>query len=141
VADRNTIAATVNGTPLSRVFIDTGAQHTLITKAAAREAGVTLGSSEVQLVGFARLKARPGFVDTLKIGNLTLHDVPVLVGDSTPLVAAKGQMALGTELMHHVRFTIDYPRSRVIAQPADSPVAPTVGQPSWEIPLWTFSNI
>ena len=29
----------------------------------------------------------------------------LLVGDSVPLVTAKGQMALGTELMHHVRFT------------------------------------
>jgi predicted aspartyl protease len=141
IADHNTIEAAINGIRLPRVFIDTGAQHTLMTRQAAREAGVALGSSEVHLVGFAKLRARPGLVDTLRIGNLTLHDVPVLVGDSTPLVAAKGHMALGTELMHHVRFTIDYPRSRVVAQPADSPVAPAVAQGVWEIPLWTFSNI
>jgi hypothetical protein len=66
--------------------------------------------------------------------------VPVLVGNSPPLVALKGQMALGTELMHHVRFTIDYPARRVFAVSAAAPRATRAKPPTWEIPLWTFSQ-
>jgi hypothetical protein len=90
------------------------------------------------LVGFANMGARAGLLKTLELGSLTLENVPVLVGDSAPLVAAKGQMALGTELMHHVRFTLDYPRRRVFADPPDGPPSVEDKQPAWEIPLWTF---
>ncbi len=130
----------VNGAPVSPVFIDTGAQYTLITREAADAAGVRFGASNVRLVGFAGLDARPGLIESLEIGDLTLHDVPVLVGDPAPLMAAEGRMALGTELMHHVRFTIDYRRSAVYAQPARDARAAEQGERAWKIPLWTFSS-
>ncbi len=101
-ADRCAIEAQTNGIALPLVFIDTGAQHSLMTTAAARRAGVTLGKTATPLVGFAGLRAQPGVLETLQLGGLTLHNVPILVGDRAPLVALNGQMALGTELMHHV---------------------------------------
>jgi hypothetical protein len=138
-AGLNAIAAGVNDVPLDTVFIDTGAQHAVMTVAAAEAAGVRPGPSGLRLVGFANLAARPGLIDTLDLGGVVLHDVPVMIGDSAPLAAAGGQMALGTELMHHVRFTMDYPAGRVLVEPANSPraIGPADG---WEIPLWTFSQ-
>ena len=109
------IQARANGATMPLVFIDTGAQHTLMTAEAARSAGVTVGPRGTELVGFAAVTARPG----LELGDLVLHDVPVVVGDSAPLVALGGQMSLGTELMHHVRFHIDYPARRITAEPAN----------------------
>ncbi len=136
----NAIAARINGVSVPLAFVDTGTQHTLMTVKAAETAGVTIGPSSTRLVGFAGLNARPGVIETLELGSLVLHDVPVLVGNSPPLVALKGQMALGTELMHHVRFTIDYPARRVFAEPAATPRAERGKRPAWEIPLWTFSQ-
>lgn len=135
------VQAKANGATMPRVFIDTGAQYTLITVQAARNASVHFGHSDTQLVGFAGLVARPAVVESLELGDLILYDVPVLVGDSTPLVANAGQMSLGTELMHHVRFHIDYPARRVTAEPADRTSAKRPSDPIWEIPLWTFSQI
>jgi hypothetical protein len=132
------IEARANGVSMPLVFIDTGAQHNLMTVEAARRAGVVLGSSSTHLVGFAGLNARPGVIRSLELGGITLHDVPVLVGQPKPLVSAGGQMTLGIELMHHVRFTIDYPLARVSAEPALAPAVRTAA--SWEIPVWTFSQ-
>jgi hypothetical protein len=123
------------------VFIDTGSQHVIMTSEAAKAAGVRIGPSGIRLVGFAHLVARPALVETLELGGLTLHDVPVLVGDSPPLVAAKGQMTLGTELMHHVRFTIDYPAGEVSAHGANDAEPVGGDAAAWEIPVWTFSQI
>jgi hypothetical protein len=91
------------------------------------------------LAGFAGATARPAVLESLALGNLVLHDVPVLVANSPPLMAAKGQMTLGTDLMHHVRFTLDYPQRRVLAERADRVPSLEPGR-SWDIPVWTFSQ-
>ncbi len=117
------IQVRTNGVDQPLAFLDTGGQHTLMTLDAARAAGVRLGSAGTHLTGFVGLQAQPAVIETLELGSLTLHNVPVLVGDSPPLVAAGGQMSLGTDLMHHVRFTIDYPARRVTAVPAGAPGA------------------
>jgi len=137
-AELNAIEVQAGGVMLPLVFIDTGAQHTLLTVEAAHSAGVRLGPGSARLVGFGGLDARPGVLDTLQIGELTIHDVPVLVGNSAPLKALKGQMALGTELMHHLRLTIDYPRRKVSVSPASTTPASEASPAIWEIPLWTF---
>jgi hypothetical protein len=137
-ADLNAIEARANGVLMPLAFIDTGAQHTIMTVEAARVAGVKFGSRHTQLVGFAKMGARAGLLETLELGGLRLEKVPVLVGDSAPMLATKGQMALGTELMHHVRFTLDYPHRRVFADSSDGPPSVEDKQPAWEIPLWTF---
>jgi predicted aspartyl protease len=134
------IEARANGSSLPLVFIDTGAQHSLMTTAAARRAGVTIGKTATQLVGFAGLQAQPAVLETLQLGGLTLHDVPILVGDSVPLLALNGQMTLGTELMHHVCFTVDYPAGRVLVEPANRDRSVARSESNWQIPLWTFSQ-
>ncbi len=134
----NAIEAEVNGTRLPLVFIDTGAQHTLITRQAAEAAGVTMGPGSTRLVGFGGIEARPGLIDRLQIGPVEVRNVPVLVGNSAPLTALDGQMSLGTELMHHVRFTIDYPQRLVWAAPAGAEMTSPELDATWTIPLWTF---
>jgi len=135
------IEVSTNGTRQPIAFLDTGAQHTLMTTAAARAAGVRMDEAATQLTGFVGLEARPGLVESLELGTLIIHDVPVLVGDSPPLVTAGGQMTIGTDLMHHLRFTIDYPNRRVTAAPAAWEPRTTDAPPLWQIPVWTFSQI
>lgn len=132
----------VNEVPLPVAFIDSGAQHTIITYAAAREANVEFGQGETQLTGFASSQARPGMIRKLALGDLVLHDVPVMVADSPALIAASGQMSLGTDLLYHVRFTLDYPARHVTAAAATTPQSTeTRGRGSWSVPLWTFSQL
>lgn len=137
-AELNAIEVQAGGAALPLVFIDTGAQHTLITVEAAKAAGVRIGPGATRLVGFGGIDARPGVLDALQIGGLTVRNVPVLVGNSAPLKALRGQMSLGTELMHHVRLTIDYPRREVWAAAASTPDATAASPARWEIPLWTL---
>ncbi|HEX3726203.1 MAG TPA: retropepsin-like aspartic protease [Pirellulales bacterium] len=137
----NAIAARVNGVELPAVYIDTGEQHVLLTREAAATAGVIIGAPAIRLSGFKSVAVSPGVIDTLELGAVTIHNVPVLVGDSAPLVQAQGQMSLGTELMHHVRFTIDYPGRRVLAELSRAPRTADDANEAWEIPLWTFSQI
>ncbi len=138
-ADLNAVEVRTNGVVQPMVFIDTGAQQTIMTLRAAETAGVVLGDGATELVGFAGLEAKPAVLDTLDLGGLTLHNVPVLVGNAPALMSAKGQMAIGTELMHHVRFTLDYPARKVLAQRAGAP-RETSNALRFEVPLWTFSQ-
>jgi hypothetical protein len=133
--------ARAGGATLPLVFVDTGAQHTLMTLDAAKAAGVRLGGGSTRLTGFAGLTAQPGLIEKLDLGGLILHDVPVLVGDSPPLLAAGGQVSLGTDLLQHVRFCIDYPARRVTVEPAGQADRRNYSPQTWSIPLWTFSQI
>ena len=135
------IEARVNGQAAGLTFIDTGAQYTLITHKAAEASGVIVGPRALHLVGFAGVNVRPGVIERLELGELVLKNVPVVVGDSPPLVALAGQLSLGTELMQHVRFAIDYPAARVFAEPAARrSLASIRRRPQWSVPLWTFSQ-
>jgi hypothetical protein len=135
------IQARANSVHMAVAFIDTGAQHTLMTTAAAKAANIAIGAPSTQLVGFKGLTAAPGLIKKLELGELVLHDVPVLVGDSAPLVALGAQLSLGTELLQHVRFRIDYPARRVTAEPANYPGAQSASPVIATIPVWTFSQI
>ncbi len=139
-ADLNSVEVTTNGVLQPMVFIDTGAQHSIMTLRAAENAGVRLGDGDAELVGFAGLAARPAVLETLDLGGLVLHNVPVLVGNAPALMLANGQMAIGTELMHHVRFTLDYPARRVVVERADHPVLRGESSNGFEWPVWTFSQ-
>jgi hypothetical protein len=139
-ADLNSVEVTTNGVLQPMVFIDTGAQHTIMTLRAAENAGITLGEGGAELVGFAGLEAQPAVLDTLDLGGLVLHGVPVLVGNVPALMKANGQMAIGTELMHHVRFTLDYPARRVVVERADRPAQRYDDSNGFAWPVWTFSQ-
>src|SRR5262249_10222029 len=106
----NPIETRANGALLPLTFLDTGAQNVVMTTAAAGAAGVEVGMAEPPVVGSANFVARPALLKRLELGSISVENVPVLVGDSPPLLANRGQMLLGVDLMQHVRFTIDYPR-------------------------------
>ncbi len=127
---------------LPRAFVDTGAQHTVLTRAAAEAAGVELAPVDIPLVGFASFSTRPGLIRRLQLGDVTLRDVPVYVGDSPALLQAGGQASLGIDLLHHLRVTMDYPAQQATIEavsPADSRQPLAKGE--WEIGLWTFSQV
>lgn len=131
------ISIEINGTTIPMAIVDTGASHTLLSERTAREADVAAGSSAQPAAGSLSFEIRPALVRELRIGSVTLRNVPVAVGNPPPLVLTKAQVALGIDLMHHLRFTMDHARAKVIVEPA-SPLPPAPPESAWDIPLWTF---
>ena len=132
------LEATVGDVTLDRVFVDTGAQHTLLSPDAARAAGVTSGGRASEMVGFATFEAVPGLIRELRLGDLVVRDVPVFVGDSPALARAKGQMLIGTDLLCHLRFTLDLAADRAVIEPAATaaPLGPHAPPGGWQVRLW-----
>lgn len=131
----------VNGVDVPLAIVDTGASHTLLSTATAKQANVSIGSDQRQASGSLAFTSRPGLVDTLQIGNVVLRNVPVNVGNPPPLVMTKAKVALGVDLMHHLRFTLDYPNKQVhVAHVSVEPPEPKATDNLWDIPLWTFAD-
>lgn len=130
----------VNGVEVPLAIVDTGASHTLLSTATAEAANVEIGSSARRASGSLAFTARPGFVKEMQIGNLIIRNVPISVGNPPPLVMTKAKAALGVDLMHHIRFTIDYLNDRVHVAPASTPAEKLDGKATWDLPLWTFAD-
>ncbi len=136
------IAVTINGVATERVCIDTGSEHTVLTTAAAQAAGIKdAGEASSEITGFASTAARPAVVKSLTIGEITITNVPVLVADTPPLIAADAQAAIGIDVLYRLRVTVDYPASRVQLEPATSLVADDASSACLQIPLWTYSQV
>jgi len=137
----SSIAIEVNGVQLSGVSLDTGAQYTMLSPAAAKSLSVPVGPQGTELVGFGKFHARPALIPTLRLGDIVIHNVPVLVGEAPGLGGAGGvQAAIGIDFMHHVRFTLDYHGSRVYAAVACDDVVPDRGHADWRFEVWTFAK-
>lgn len=132
------VEISINGVLMPIAFVDTGAQYTIISSTAAQQAGVVLSDEASKLIGFASSSGWPGVVKELKLGSLTVRNVPVFVSDNGLLARANASAALGIDLLCHLRVTIDYPREEVYFEPAASRL--TSDDNAWRIPLWTFSQ-
>lgn len=134
------IAIKVNGVEVPLAIVDTGASHTLLGAGIAEEAGVDIGTSARAASGSLPFTARPAVVREIEIGGIVLKDVPINVGNPPPLVMTKAKAALGIDLMHHLRFVIDYPAEKVLIEPSSNPLPPADAENVWDIPLWTFTD-
>jgi len=121
-------------------LVDTGSSVTLVTptlakRYAAKDAPppdaprVRVASADG---GFTELPATT--IQRLDFGDLRFDDVPVLIYDCAPLTAHFGLKidgVLGFPLFRETRLTLDYPRTRVIVQRANS----TALTPGSTVPL------
>jgi len=137
------ISAGINGKAFSRLLVDTGAACTCLRKKTATEAGVVFDpSTNKALMGFWEFPAQAGYVKELQIGDITVRNVPVLVGDSFPFSSFRLDGALGMDLMHRLRFTLDYAGNTLHVSRAGGRLPESSGDHSpWDIPVWTFPFI
>jgi predicted aspartyl protease len=137
----NGITVKINGVDVPLAIIDTGASHTLIHDSIAEKAKVETGNHSHGAHGSLNFTAKSGVVRELKIGDIVLHNVPVNIGNPPPLVMTKAKAALGVDLMHHLQFTIDYPKKKVTVKVADAAEEkPESPEKVWDIPLFPFSE-
>jgi hypothetical protein len=129
----------INGVTAPLAIVDTGASHTLIGQAIATEAKVETGGDKRGAHGSLNFTAESGVVRELAIGSVVLKDVPVSVGNPPPLAMTQAKAALGLDLMHQLRFTLDYLNGKARVESSDLPPPKPTGE-VWDIPLYTFSD-
>lgn len=127
----------VNGSEPAAFIIDTGASEILIDTEWAAEIGVqSLGLSRGRFGGDRRASVGHGRAESVQLGELVLHDVPVQLLDTTPFSAvAPGEEirgVLGTVLFYHFLTTIDYPAGHLRLEPR----RPDEGDDGIRIPFW-----
>ncbi len=121
-------------------IVDTGSTVTLVTPALAKRYPSTLAPAAN--VPHVPTKSADGQVaelpsatlKRLELGNVRFDEVPVLISDCEPFTAHLGVKidgVLGFPLFRETLLTLDYPRSRVVLQPANA----TALVPGTTIPL------
>lgn len=114
-----------------RFLVDTGSSVTLVSPAIAKRFAAGDADPNARPV---RVKSAAGSIAELpaatlrrlEIGEARFEAVPVVVYDCAPLSAHLGVRidgVLGFPLFRQTLLTLDYPRSRVLLQPADSAAA------------------
>ena len=108
------VAVCVNGRPPEAMVLDSGASLSLLTESAAARLGVTFvpGATAVAKgLHEADLPMRLGWVDSVRVGDLTLTDVPVGVlpdGTLTFETASSGVFRLNGVLGVHLMKEFDW---------------------------------
>ena len=123
------LAARVNGHPPEEMVLDSGASLSLLTESAAARLGVTFvpGATAVAKgLHEADLPMRLGWVDSVRVGDLTLTDVPVGIlpdGTLTFETASSGVFrlngVLGVHLMKEFDWRIEFKDRLLEAQRLD----------------------
>lgn len=123
------IAVRVNGRPPEEMVLDSGASLSLLTESAAARLGVTFvpgATASAKGLHATDLPMRLGWVDSLRIGDVTLTDVPVGVlpdGTLTFETSHSGVLrlngVLGAHLMKEFDWRIEFAERRVHARRLD----------------------
>jgi len=122
------VQARINGKGPFRLIFDLGAPFTLISNRAAERSGVVAEGGHRSLLFGIR---DPAEVDTLRVGDLTAKDLPVMVMDH-PLLKAMADLdplrrpidgIIGYTLFARYRTTIDYQAREMTFEPVDFRVA------------------
>jgi len=115
--------ARIDGGPILRMLLDSGAQHVVLDKRAAAKAGRTAGSDfELVGVGASARSCRRAAPGTIEISGLVLKSCDILVVDGQILDGVDGIIPLS--LFANFLVRLDLPRKvlELDAYPADPPV-------------------
>ena len=121
------VAATVNGQPIG-ALIDSGAQSSVIDRAAAARLGVETGAPLPMIAYGVTGAPQVGRAATLDValGALSLPKMRVAMLDIGPLVAATGrrvELVIGQDVLREVVLDLDLPARRLALRPPGPPPA------------------
>ena len=117
----------INGRKASLV-VDTGAAQTFISPQIAVAAQVILTSSRITVQhGWREVPVYMGRVRELELGNLRVHNLPIVVGGTQPVLKLLGlpiwnlDGVLGMEPLQRLALTLDYEREVVVLRRESPP--------------------
>ncbi len=109
------VAAEINGRPAT-LILDTGAEYSVLTGAAARRLGVTTRYDFARTMGGIGREMRTGDakLDSFRLGGVLLRDPRILVGDVVLHIGASDPDGLlGASVLGDFDLDIDLPRRRL----------------------------
>lgn len=127
----------VNGSESRYFLIDTGGSDLLLDPEFAREVGAdVLGSESGTFAGGQQANVEMGRVDSVRLGSVTLRNLPVDLLPTKRFSAAANGLQIdgivGTVLLSQFQFTLDYPRGGLVLRPRGSrPPEGDVKVPFW----------
>jgi predicted aspartyl protease len=137
------VNVSVNGSDQVCFLIDTGgAEVVLDTEFAKRIGAAQFGNETGIFAGGKTSNYQLGRVDSIRLGNLTVKNVPLEVLDTRRFDAiANGRKVegiIGTVLLYHFLSTLDYGRGELVLAPkAKRGIAPNhIEEPASEVPFW-----
>jgi hypothetical protein len=107
------VRARLNGGPLLRLLVDSGSQFVVVDRATALRSRCT-GGVDLDLVGAGAASATPAkhlIADTLELGELTLHRVPLIVIDRKVADGIQGVLPLS--IFSEFLIRLDFPEKEL----------------------------
>ena len=137
------IQARVNGGEPVYLLIDTGGAELILDSTYAATIGARrFGRDTGTFAGGQRGSFEHGRVDSLALGTVTVHDLPVHLMDTKRYAAAGLGLPvsgiLGTTVLRHFVFTLDYPAGRLRLRPRGRPEA--AADTGITMPFWMGSD-
>ena len=106
------IPASVNGSAAGDFILDSGAGMTLLSTGLATRAGVRATGTKEGAGAAGRVVVQTGQADSVRVGQVTLRDVPVAITDDVQrigvAVGARVDGTLGYTFFQNLRVVIDY---------------------------------
>jgi len=126
----------INGQGPFRFLVDTGATQTVLTNALVRRLGLKKIATNIMhgVGGEGKLDSAVYRVDSVKIGDVTLHNLPLGTLEN-PLLSQFLDGIIGTATLSDFYITVDYPQNRLELSRKDPGGGGTV------VPVWCFSGL
>lgn len=137
------IEVTVNGQK-GKFLIDTGGGEPHLMPAFAERCGIKPVTQKAMgtFAGGRQAAMQGGIAETVRLGDFSLRNVPVDLPEEAHMPSVfQVDGVIGTVLLYHFRFTLDYPGGRLILRrlsPEMSAKAPFAPEPSGgtEVLIW-----
>lgn len=114
------VKARINGGPTLRLLLDSGTQYVVLDRKAAAKSGCS-GGADLDLVGAgapAAIVVKTQRAETVQVGDLTLHDIPVLIEDRTLADGIQGALPLSIFSGFLIRLDISGKNLDLLPYPA-----------------------
>ncbi|WP_420632207.1 aspartyl protease family protein [Candidatus Leptofilum sp.] len=135
------LTAQLNGQP-ANLLLDTGASELIIDPAMAKQVDVTkFGAEGATFAGGKQANYEHGRLDSITLGDWTIHNVPVHLLDMARFTAVTGGVPvhgiIGTVLFYHFLATIAYPQNQLILRRPSAQVDTT---DTIRVPFWLVGD-
>jgi aspartyl protease len=111
------VRASINGRDSLYFILDTGGGELILDSIVASSVGAVRMGTNMGMFAGGQAPVTDGRVDSVRLGDFTLHRVPVRIMNARQTGTAVGHRVdgiIGTVLLYHFLATIDYPNNQLV---------------------------
>jgi predicted aspartyl protease len=102
------IPVVLNGHGAYRFLLDTGATHTVLSRAVANQLHVPAGKPQTLITAGGTVPVTLRTLETVQIGNVRMTQVPIAVADFELLHTLNIDGIIGADYLRQFKISIDY---------------------------------